>query len=67
MRNRRNIILLIEVLLFIFLIYTSYKIYSYYKDLKVDDGKRRQHYIIVHSGIHKTMINNGPMSRFSTI
>lgn len=37
MRNRRNIILLIEVLLFIFLIYTSYKIYSYYKDLKEID------------------------------
>lgn len=29
----------------------------YYKDLVVDHGKRRQHYIIVHSGIHKTMIN----------
>ena len=29
----------------------------YYKDLKVYAGKRRQHYIIVHSGIHKTMIN----------
>lgn len=30
---------------------------SFYKDLKVDTGKRRQHYIIVHGGIHKTMIN----------
>lgn len=29
----------------------------FYKDLKVDLGKRRQHYIIVHGGIHKTMIN----------
>lgn len=29
----------------------------FYKELKVDLEKRRQHYIIVHGGIHKTMIN----------
>ena len=29
----------------------------YYKDLKIDTGNSRQHYIIVHGGIKETMIN----------
>ena len=30
---------------------------SYYKDLRIDTGKRRQHFIIVHGGIKETMMN----------
>jgi serine/threonine protein phosphatase 1 len=40
---------------------------SYYKDLKVDTEKRRQHYIIVHGGIKKTMINKDESFKKMTI
>ena len=39
----------------------------YYKDLKVNTEKRRQHYIIVHGGIKKTMVNKDGSFKKSSI